>query len=79
MGLMKHLIFIYDMTEQDFSLGTTAVMFLSSKNPSPSLQCQLGTSKNSGSTKNLRNTQRKTRSTGTAFSDTQFNFLFPLR
>lgn len=45
MSLMKHLIFIYDMTEQDFSLWITVKVFLSSKKPSPSHQCKLGASK----------------------------------
>lgn len=40
MSLMKHLIFIYDMTNKArFQLMNY------SKKPSPSVQCQLGTSK----------------------------------
>lgn len=69
----SHLYLLHD--KQHFSLWTTVEVFLSSKkNPSPSLQCQLGTSKIQIQPRTLETHKGKQGLLDLLFLDTQFSF-----
>lgn len=69
---ISHLYLWYD--KQYFSLWTTGEVFLSSKKILSSIPVPTGHIQNSDSTKNLRNTPKKPRSTGPAFFEHPVQF-----